>query len=462
MTEYEQVTSKLILEQFLECNTACIDLTNFKFDRPNDEMGKIDFYMRVLPGAEYIVSQEVNYIFSNGLTTGLVAGDAVLDDFLYGTMNHKGQTNYEVLRDAIGTAASYGKCGLRWYDGSLYVVDRPYYAPLYIKEDGIKKVVGYAVTEDMEKVSELNIDLTKINFETEDITDAIETYFSSKKLILLDKNDFVEIRTDAEGNSPLLKDELRLELLVTVYERLIHDLNYDGPGRILLWAKDGYVGDEDNDISTSSVMNQSQSAQVGREKKAQLELKKITKDIKNSGSDSAILLSNVFSKDIVKLPRVTKSTEFFDWIKKEGVILAQVFGMSPSLLELGDVSGNVSMEKIIDNSMLNSIVPLREKYAIQFSSFLANKLGVSKVYFNKYELQQAEDENTMRTKVVNIMSILNSIRDEEGNTRPECAKLVDNFADMLSANIHNDDNSLKELNISIKKGERKDVNERNA
>lgn len=459
MTEYEQVANRKILEQFIECNTACVDLSTFKFQIPEDENGKVEFYMKTLPGAEYIVSQQVDYIFSNGLTTGLLAGDRVLDDFLYRGMNELGQTNYEVLRDAIGVAVAYGRSGLRWYNDALYQIDKSHYASLYIIEDGVKKVLGYAISAKMEPMTD-DIDLTDIEFGDNPL-EAIEYYFSSRELILLDTSEFIEIRANADGKSPLLKDELRLTLLLTVYERLIHDLNYDGPGRILLWAKDGYVGDETNEVSTSTVMNQSQAAQIGREKKAQIELKRITKDIKESGSDSAILLSDVFAKDIVKLPRVTKATEFFEWIKGEGIILAQVFGMSPALLELGEISGNVSMEKIIDNSMLNSIVPRREKYAIQFSPLLADKLGLPKVYFNKYEMQQSEDDNSMRTKVVNVMAILNSITDSEGNTRPDCARLVEDFANMLSENIHNDDNSLKELKVS-KKGERKNVNERDA
>ena len=112
--------------------------------------------------------------------------------------------------------------------------------------------------------------------------------------------------------------------------------------------------------------------------KAKEEARRIAREIKSSTSDSVILLSNGFDKDIEHLERVTKATEFFDWLSNEGVILAQAMGMAPSLLELGKISGNVSMEKIIDNSMLNNIVPLREQYAIQFSEFISNHLKIQK------------------------------------------------------------------------------------
>ena len=60
-------------------------------------------------------------------------------------------------------------------------------------------------------------------------------------------------------------------------------------------------------------------------------------------------------------------------------------------------------------------------------------------------MQQQEDENTMRTKIVNIMSLLNSMKDENDNIRPSALKLFDDFAGMLSENIHNENGVLEEL-----------------
>ena len=161
------------------------------------------------------------------------------------------------------------------------------------------------------------------------------------------------------------------------------------------------------------------------------------------------MLSNAWDEKIEHLERVTKATEFFDWIENDTLVLAQDFGMSPSLLELGGISGNVSMSSIISVAMNNSIVPLREKYATQFSSFLSKQLGVEKIYFDKYEMEQREDENTMRTKIVNIMSLLNAMKDENDNIRQDALDLFRDFAEMLSQNIHNENGQLEELKVGI-------------
>ena len=62
-----------------------------------------------------------------------------------------------------------------------------------------------------------------------------------------------------------------------------------------------------------------------------------------------------------------------------------------------------------------------------------------------YELHQQENENTMRTQIVNIMSLLNAMNDDNDKTRPEALQLFKDFGEMLSGNIHNENNQLEEL-----------------
>ena len=91
--------------------------------------------------------------------------------------------------------------------------------------------------------------------------------------------------------------------------------------------------------------------------------------------------------------------------------------------------------------MKNTIVPLREKFADQFSSLLSEKLGIDKVYFGKYQPESAPDRETMRTKVAEIMTMLNAI------DTPECKALVKDFAQMINYDIHNSDGSLVQLSV---------------
>lgn len=432
----ENTVLENILKDWTECNAVC-DLASPFRTKIKDLKGwdKVDYYMEILPGADYVRTQTLNYIFSNGLTTGSINQDVTLDDFLY-RVNADGINNLAVLWNSVGTAISHGSCGLRWYEGNIYRYDPGTYRAIKVWKEGVKQIAGYIVSTNGKAVTSV-----EIKDEIEDYADILQS-LKARDLMLLDTSEFIQIRNDTSldyGYSPLLRDELRLDLLVAVYERLNYDIRYDGPGRIIIRPKEGYPSGEDNDISTSSVLNASMASNKKRIENIKAEADRVSKQIAKSSSDAVIVLSNAFDKNIEHLDRVTKATEFMEWIENEGVILAQDFGMSPSLLELGGISGNVSMTSIIDNAMLNSIVPLRERYATQFSPFLSEHLGLTKVYYNKYEMQQTENENTMRTQIANVMTLLNSL------DTPKTDQLVQDFADMLSDNIHNENNQLEEL-----------------
>ena len=435
-----------ILEAMLECN-ECNDIGSLPKRKWKPGLEKVDEYMQILPGADYVLTQTLNYIFSNGLTTGSINDDEVLNKFLY-RKNSEQTLNKDVLRNAVGMAITHGACGLRWLNGDLYQYKWGTYKVLTITRNGIKTVLGYLIKKDGKRVPPVKFEFEKYT-EYEDFIRDLE----DQDLILLDTNEFMVIRNDTSlpyGHSPLLADEARLDLLTAVYERLNYDIRYDGPGRIIIRPKDGLLGgDENSDASTANVLQGALAGQLKNKEQILLEAKRVANQIKNSSSDSVIVLSNAFDKDIDHLERVTKATEFFTWIKNDTLVLAQDFGMSPSLMELGGVSGNVSMRSILDTAMTNSIVPLRERYSEQFSSFISQRLGFEKVYFNKYEMEQREDENTMRTKVVNMMSLLNAMRvdgqDGEKQIQPWAQRLFEDFAAMLSDNIHNENDQLEQL-----------------
>ena len=433
-----------ILENMLECN-SCNDIGSLPKKKWGDGLEKVDEYMQVLPGADYVLTQTLNYMFSNGLTTGSIRDDEKLNKFLY-QKNAKQTLNKDELRNAIGMAITHGASGLRWLNGNVYQYKWGTYRILTLKRNGIESVLGYLIKKDGGRVPPIKFDFSKYQEYEDFIRDLDE-----QELILLDTSEFMVIRNDTSlpyGHSPLLADEARLDLLTAVYERLNYDIRYDGPGRIIIRPKDGLAGgDDSNDVSTANVL---QGALAGQQKSKEAilaEAKRVANQIKKSSSDSVIVLSNAFDKDIDHLERVTKATEFFTWIKNDTLVLAQDFGMAPSLLELGGVSGNVSMTSIIDTAMINTIVPLREKYSEQFSAFISGKIGCEKIYFDKYDMKQNEDENTMRTKIVNIMSLLNAMRvkGEDDAIQPIAQELFDDFGEMLKNNIHNELGILEEL-----------------
>ena len=425
-----------VLDEMLQCG-QCADAGTF---RVHEEKGidQIDHLCQVLPGIGYIENLLVDYLFSNGLTTGNITQDKILNDFLF-SKNMEGNPHIDVLRDVLGNASLYGETGLRWYEGSIYMTKAGTYGALIDKREGILYPALFFCSNDGRYVAKEEVKVP------EDATiESFEESFREQDLILLDNSEFINVRNDTDelhGRSPLLSDTLRIQLLEAVYSRLNYDVRYDGPGRLILRPKDGYASDDVNEVDTTSLLNASVVSNGKRLDKAKEEIRRVGQEIKTSSSDDVILLSNAFDKEITHLERVTKATQFFDWLDNEGAIIAQAIGLPPSLLELGKVSGNVSMQRILDNAMENAIVPLREKFASQISPLLSERLGIDKVYFGKYQRASAPSRETVRGQVVEQMTMLNSI------DSPETKQLVKDFAAMLSYDIHNSDGTLVELSV---------------
>ena len=434
VSRVEEVNGE-VLEDMLACPSTGCDLGTKEITKEVEDED-VEELLKDLPGVDYVLDRFINYLFSNGLTTGdQVTDETVLDPWLYEQKNEMGAVNYEVLKEVIRQAQSRGECGLRLYEGNLYTYKKGTYGLILSKHDGIDEVVAYFIREDGKSISR-DLDIDEWN-EIEEYGD-IGGWFAKREMILLDPSEFENIRNNPgylHGYSPFTRDRQRVDLLSSVYDRMNYDIVYDGPGRIVLRPKDGFTSSDGNDVSTSQIVNNSMGAQQKRNEDAKKEVKRVAQAIKESSSDSVVLLSNAFDKEIEHLPRVTKSTEFFDWASNDTVIVAQILGMSPTLLEVGKLHGNVSVEKIIDNAMLNTIIPTRENYAVQFSYMIASHLGVPKIYFDKYDLEQVQDENDIREKLAQTIQKLSYANKASENDNVK--DIIDEFVAYLRQTLYN-------------------------
>ena len=391
--------AEIILDNLLQCNTAC--KSGFTLVDNKTQTEEIEWLIANLPTLPYVMDSYLNFVFSNKLTTGSEELDnTVLNPFLYRT-NAKGVTNYSVIREAVKNMILYGKCGIRWLDdeSGIVSVESNRYTSLTRQDKefyGFYRTVSYAVSTDEEEP--ISLGQEPIELDRDEFKRTGRIVSKNKDYIVVLPEDFVNLRTDTSkenGISKLQEDKQRLTLIGNVYQRLNYDIVYDGPGRLIFWLKDNFLNGGDIDVSANEILDQSSEAKNLRAERAKDEIKKMATEIKGSSSDNVILASSYFEDKFEHIPRVTKATEFLEYLQmKEGSIIAQCIGITPELIGLGDVSGNVSMEKIIDNAMVNVIIPLREAVATQFSPMLSQKLGVPKIYFDKYEARYNVDRSS--------------------------------------------------------------------
>lgn len=441
----------IVLDDLVNCNTSCKDSGGFKTTLPKQlhiEDALCWLYENV-PTLPYIIQRIVDFVFSDGLTTGDIDQDEKLDEWLF-AKNINGVTNNSILTESIKEALIYGKNGIRWLgdkdgEGIINVASKRF-APLTEENTeyyGFNNTIGYIMSMDDRKMWETDVKAIKFDrglFESRGIIADTD-----KRILILSKEELLSLRYDPttdDGNSPLRRDKLRVKLLCAVFERLNYDIEYDGPGRIILRLKEGWASGSDGEASTSEVLrNQTKSEREKRIRAAKNEVEQLGKQIKESSSDSVLLLSNLFDSDIEKLPRNTQAIDFMDWLSTAGEIICQVYGIPPVLFNLGDISGNVSMEALIDNAMVNAIIPIRERFATQISTFVAPKIGVEKIYFDKYKMKQAEDENDKRAKVVDQIDKLRKTGNSKDNS------IADRLADILDADLVGADNQNVKLSI---------------
>ena len=425
--------AQFILDKLLECNVSCKN--GFILKKREDRNEELEYLINNLPTLPYVLNQYINFVFSNNLTTGNEEQDeTILKPFLY-KINAKGVTNYSVIREAVKKRILYGKCGIRWLDdeNGIITVDADRYTSLMSEDKqffGFNRTVGYAIS--VNEDNRISLGKKPIKIDKNKFMETGQLISSNKDILIALPEDFINLRTDVSkenGTSCLEQDIQRLHLLANVYERLNYDIEYDGPGRLIFWLKDNFLDGGSIDISAGQILDQTEGAKDMRAEKARQEIQQMAKDIKDSSSDNVILASSYFDR-MEHIPRVTKATEFLEYLQmKEGSIIAQCIGITPELVGLGDVSGNVSMEKIIDNSMMNSIIPLREEIATQFSPMLSEKLGVNKIYFNKYEAQYNVDRSSERYKdslsVNQLTQALQSSTEEGSNVTADMQSKIE-------------------------------------
>lgn len=423
----------------------------------------IKYMIRNLPGGNFVFNKKLNLMFSNNLTTGDENGDKKLDAFMY-AKNIEGVTNLSVYQNAVLEAMQYGKSGLRFLslkDGIINVNSRRYGSIRKENDEyiGFRETIGYLLSIKNEKIR--NVKFENIEFDAEQFKKTGQIIDKERSVMILSKENFLNLRNDTSkenGVSPFFMDQQRLKLLVTIFNQLNNDIEYDGPGRLILWLKEQYgsSNNADSAVGTSDYIEAAGKAKEELSAEALKQLKAISKSIKESGSDQVIGLGNIFENKIEHLPRTTKATEFLDYIgnTKDVEITAQIAGISPVLIDVGESNGNISQESKIDNAMLNDVVPEREKFATQFSAFLAPKLGVKKIYHDKYELKQAIDENKARVEIADQISKISTAANTttDKKVKADLYLTLDSLSKMLRNDLYSE-GELKKMQKAKKKAD---------
>lgn len=435
----------LWLQDVLACDDECGG--NFRKSPCWGYEWWIEYLAKMLPATKYILDQMQNYIFSDGLTTeGNESEEARLESFLY-SKNIEGNLNIDVLKDAVVDSILYGKSGIRWLsekDGIINVKSKNYACIVDDNEVyfGFKDTLGYIVSMEDYKVYEQ--DYSKINWDKSEIERSGRIVDKTAGIVLLSPDELCNLRLDTSernGTTPFEYDRQRVSLLLEALRKLNFDIAYDGCGRVVIHPSTSNNAEVSAADEIPGVGGYNKEAREKEIKRQREEVQKVLEEFKGADGTQVIYLSKAFDKEITHLPRVTKSTEFLDFVDQGGEIMAQVLGIDPTLVGFGNIAGNVSMESVIDNAIVNFIMPKREKFFTQISSFLRDKIGVSKIIAKSYNMKQSINDIDKISKLVNALYMA---------YRSDDAELANSISEMITNIVKDDNGTVKRLSTEEK------------
>lgn len=331
-----------------------------------------------LPDVDYILDNIVNYMFTNYLTTEDFTKDETLREYLY-AHNYNGQRNYDVLKQVAKGYRKYGYYGiLNTGEGLVGVHPKDILACVidYPKMPVLRQTLTYLIKNN-------NIFVTPYDRKTGNPRVASDYSEDDIKQILKDperfKNEvmvvtedqFACVRLDTSQvfcMSPLLKDRKRVELILNILNRMNYDISRNGIGTIALQAKDTLEEQIEESVEQGTSFGSGDLLDMGRQAKEERN-KKIVEDmnafaekLSETEFNDAIVYSGNF-QNLEQLERDTKATDFLDYLSQYvPAIICQMFGVPARLFDLNKTVSNIGTYSIIDNSMKNTIIPMRDHF----------------------------------------------------------------------------------------------------
>lgn len=355
-----------------------------------------------LPDVDYILDNIVNYMFTNYLTTEDFTKDETLKKYLY-AHNYNGQRNYDVLKQVAKGYRKYGYYGiLNTGEGLVGVHPKDILACVidYPKMPVLRQTLTYLIKNN-------NIFVTPYDRKTgnprvasdyseDDIKEILKDPERFKnEVMVVTEDQFACVRLDTSQvfcMSPLLKDRKRVELILNILNRMNYDISRNGIGTIALQAKDTLEEQIEESVEQGTAFGSGELLDMGRQAKEERN-QKIVEDmnafaekLSETEFNDAIVYSGNF-QNLEQLERDTKATDFLDYLSQYvPAIICQMFGVPARLFDLNKTVSNIGTYSIIDNSMKNTIIPMRDHFIGQIIKLLQNATGLTEhIKFDSYE-----------------------------------------------------------------------------
>jgi hypothetical protein len=439
------LTDQLMYEMFT-CKPDCESIEKLLKNKPTYT---VEFLADNLPAVQFVCQFYLELIVHGGIIAKDRYNQEKLDKWLI-DYNPLGQTNGNVVRQALLSSILYGYSGLRKvYSDLLYIAPNHFkiWKLPYVDKNGdiipgIKKPLLYEIKNNRDltvegKEGENNVftidgkayTLAQVVKE-QLLAEAADGSFYRKgddpaqtDDVFVTRDNFCHLRHSDEGTygrSPLVTDRLRTTLIIDYIKNVIDEVNNDGNDYIMYLKQRGVVGSS----LTSTISNSrtetviKSSADVKKTKTVKEKqlgaARDLAKKLKRTAKTRIGIVSKDWVDEITKLEGTVRLNEYISILNDAKGVVADIYGI-PALLAGSSGGGwSTGMAALIPFTLERTIKPFQQRYAEQLNRIVKDCAGINGDI--KFKEINWEDEKT-RAEIDKLVAETNKLIEEANNLK---------------------------------------------
>lgn len=367
----------------------------------------IEYLVNHLPAVTYVTQFYLELIVYGGFLAGSDNAQTMLDRWLK-SRNVLGQTNGNVLRQAILSSITYGYSGLRKVGtGLLYVPPsnfKIWKLPAYLEKDGRSYAIpgvwkpyfyeiDLSITNKVERDQAEDSSRTRREFIDdnalkEGVDGSFYTGEDPSKItdFYVDEDHFCHLRHSDEGDygvSPLSTNRLMTTVIVDYLRNVDDEINNDGVDYMMYLAARSNVGSSLAGILSDSAANITINAAMDSQAKTTAENKQmeaaraLARKMKRGDKTRMNLINKNLIESVEKMPGTVDLSQYQSIMNNAKATVADIYGIAAMLAGSSGGGWSTGMDALIKFTLEHTIVPFQQRYAEQLSPIIKRCAGIA-------------------------------------------------------------------------------------
>lgn len=421
----ESSEADLLMDSIIATMCSANPCEDFKKLARGEQLYTVEFLADNLPAVQFVSQFYLELIIHGGLLAKDDFNQKKLDEWME-RKNPFGQTNGNVIREALLSSIIYGYSGLRKVFDSLVYIPPSHFTIWklpYLHEGkavpGLVVPLLYEVSND--KISPVDrnkgrvftvsgkeytlAEVVKENMFKEGpdgsyYLDDGQGGAQVKRVMLLPEN-FCHLRhsdTGDYGQSPLTTDRLRTTLLIDYLRNLIDEINNDGNDYMMYMRQRGTAGSSlTSSFNTKATDGKIEAATDARQVKTvrekQMEAARaLARKLKRTQKTRIGIVDKNWVEEIKKLEGTVKLADYKSIMEDAKGVVADIYGIPAMLAGSSGGGWSTGMSALIPFTLERTIKPFQQRYAAQLSQIIRECADVKGEI--KFKELNWEDEKT--------------------------------------------------------------------